>query len=375
MMQWKPISLALLPAALLLVLLAGCRTQTVAPAPLAVLPLAAEEKQYVELTYPQSDDQGHYLGLPKTGNVTVSGIVAALSPPTGVVVNGVTVEPYPVEYVPLGTPAGYQSYGFSAPMALSPSTLLSVAIQVLGGTTPPVTFTPDASSTYSRLLALAGVTPETSSAQYRLANALLARNEYDEALAKYRRSVALEPQFAFGHDGLGQTYVLMQRPSDAVIHFKKATELHPMWADSRYRLAQVYTSQRKYDDAILEYREALKISPTHPGLHLGYAVALHNRGHYAEAWQQVQTAEKAGANYPADLKQKLQAKLSELDGKEVDHDRGQQQTKPDQKRQDGLRRPGPHAQQQTDKPQKRQDGVRAPGPHASEQQNERSKGN
>lgn len=160
-MQWKRMPLVLSPAVLLFVLLAGCRTQTTALVPPAVSPATAAKSQYVELTYPQSDDQGHYVGLPEAGDVTVSGLIAALNPPTAVLVNGVTVEPYPIQNVsPFGTPAGYQTYAFEAPMSLTPTSLLSVALQALGVTTPAATFAPNTDSTLSRLLALSGLTPK-----------------------------------------------------------------------------------------------------------------------------------------------------------------------------------------------------------------------
>ncbi|MEN6546721.1 MAG: tetratricopeptide repeat protein [Armatimonadia bacterium] len=375
-MQCRRMGLVLSPAVLLLVLLAGCRTQTVAPVQTAVSPATAAKSQYVELTYPQSDDQGHYVGLPEAGDVTVSGLIAALSPPTGVVVNGTTVEPYLVQGVtPFGTPAGYQTYGFDAPMSLTPTSLLSVALQALGVTAPATTFAPNTDSTYSRLLALAGLTPKAPESQYRLGNAYLTSREYNKAVDAYNRSVALQPQFAWGYDGLGQTYVLMHRPGDAVIYFKKARKLHPKWANPSYRLAEVYNSQKRYDDAIAEYRQALNIWPNHPGLHRGFAVALYNRGHYQEAWKHVQTAEKSGAKSPADFKKRLQAKLPKTASKEAGRNGGDKQAGRDEKRQDGVRRDGPHAEELNNKPQKRQDGVREPGPHAQGQKHKPSKGN
>lgn len=362
-------SLVLSLAILLLVLLAGCRTQpeevaTVA-ASLLSPPAPAANTPYVELTYPQSDDQGHYVGLPKAGDVTLSGIVAALKPPTRVVVNGVSVQPYAIEDVaPFGTPAGYSAYGFSLPMEITPTTLLSIALQALGVTTPAVAFAPDGTAVYSRLVELARAAPKVPVAQYRLANALLARQRYNDAIAAYRRSIALQPQFVWGYDGLGQTYVLMQRPADAVIQFKKAKKLKPKWAYAYYRLAEAYTSQKRYDDAVLAYREGLRFAPSHPGLHRGYAVALYNRGNYREAWNHVRMAEKGGAKPPPGFEKRLRERMPEPPRSEMARDRGGKQTGRDQKRQDGVRRSGPHPQSPADKPQKRQDGVRESGPHA-----------
>lgn len=375
MMQWKRIGLLVASAVLLLVLVAGCKTQTAALAPAIASLLPAAKPQYVELTYPQSDDQGHYIGLPQSGEVTVSGLISAPSPPTGVIVNGVTVRPYPVQdLAPFGTPAGYSTYGFSAPTAVTPTSLLSIALQALGVTQPAVSFAPDNTATYSRLLVLANGAPKDPYAQYRLANVLRAQKNYNDALAAYRRSVTLQPQFAWGYDGLGQTYVLMARPGDAVIHFKKAKKLHPKWADPRYRLAELYTQQNRYDEAILEYREALRFAPAHPGLHRGYAVALYNRGHYGEAWNQVNLAKRAGVKSPAGFEKRLRERMPEP----VKHEQGRKdqrkQTGPDHGRQDGVRAPGPHVRNQMDKQQKRQDGRRQNGPHAAGNTHKPSKG-
>lgn len=377
MMQSKGLALLLSLGVLALALVGGCKTQTgtstVSPAP-AVAPLAATAaKLYSELTYPQSDDLGHYVGLP-SGVVTVNGLVAALSPPTGVVVNGVTVQPYLVQDVaPFGTPAGYNTYAFSAPVTTTPTTLLSVALQSLGVTTPAVTYAPDSSATYTRLLELAGLAPKVPQAQYRLANVLVARKNYNEALAAYNRAVTLEPQFAWGYDGLGQTYVLLHRPTDAVLQFKKAKKLHPKWADSRYRLAQFYASQGRYDDAIVEYRDALAFAPQHPGLHRGYAVALYNRGHYQDAWHQVRMARKGGSKWSDDFEKRLSKRMPE-----PANDQGARKGDPKHKergqaRQDGARAPGPHALNQIDKHQQRPDGYRKLGHHASGEARKHSK--
>ena len=373
-MQWKRIGLVLAPAVLLLVLLAGCETKTAAPAAADATPVTAKT-QYVELTYPQSDDQGHYMSVPESGEVTVSGIIAALTPPTGVVVNGVTVKPYPVQdLAPDGTPAGYSTYGFSAPATVAPTTLLSVALELLGVTNPATTFAPNASSTYSRLFTLAQGAPKDASAQYRLANALLAQKNYEEALAAYNRSLVLQPQFAWSEDGLGQTYVMMQRPKDAVTHFKKAKKLHPKWAGPRYRLAEVYASQKQYDEAMAEYREALSFAPGHPGLHRGYAVALYNGGQYQAAWNQVRLARKSGAKATADFEKRLSERMPEPSKRALSPGQGKKQNDTHRGRQDGVRAQGPSGVKPADKNDKRQDGVRRDGPHAEGKTNRGSKG-
>jgi len=375
-MPWKRIGLVLPLAVLLLVVFAGCRTKTAAPAAVPAALVPAAQTPYAEFTYPQSDDQGHYVGLP-AGEVTLSGIVAAPNPPTGVVVNGVMVQPYLVQDVaPFGAPAGYSIYGFDVPTTITPTSLLTVALQALGVTTPAVTYAPDSTATYARLLALAGATPQAPQAQYRLANALLAQKNYNDALAAYRRSIALQPQYAWGYDGLGHTYVLLQRPADAVIQFKKAKKLRPKWAYPYYRLAEVYTSQKRYDAALLEYREGLRSAPGHPGLHRGYAVALYHRGHYREAWNQVHLAKTSGAKLPADFEKRLRGRMPEPSRDKTARNHGNNGNKQtgDQKRQDGVRAPGPHAQSQTDKHQKSQDGLRQPGPHAARQPGKNSKG-
>ncbi|MHB8995514.1 MAG: tetratricopeptide repeat protein [Armatimonadota bacterium] len=374
-MQWKRIGLVLAPAVLLLVLLAGCETKTAAPASAAATPVTTAKTQYVELMYPQSDDQGNYVTLPESGEVTVSGIIAALTPPTGVVVNGVTVQPYPVQdLAPFGTPAGYSTYGFSAPATVEPTTLLSVALELLGVTSPATTFAPNASSTYSRLFTLAQGAPKDPAAQYRLGNVLLAQKNYDDALAAYNRSLALQPQFAWGEDGLGQTYVMMQRPKDAVIHFKKAKKLHPKWAGPRYRLAEVYTSQKQHEEAMAEYREALSFAPGHPGLHRGYAVALYNRGQYEAAWNQVHLAKKNGAKAPEEFEKRLRERMPEPSKRELPPGQAKKQNDSDKGRQDGVRADGPNVGKPTNKNDKRQDGVRRDGPHAEGKTN-KGKGN
>ena len=430
-MRWERIGLLLSLAALPLVVFVGCRTQSGGVTTARVSAPALAETPYVELTYPQSDDQGRFVSLPQQeGDVTVCGIVAARNAPTAVVVNGATVEPYPVQDIaPFGTPAGYQTYGFRAPMEVTPDTQFTIGVQEPGVTYQDAVFMPNAPLASERLRILAEESPQMPVAQYRLGNAYLAQQRYDDAIVVYRRSVTLQPRFGWGYYGLGRSYYATRRPTEAVVvyrraanyypwwaeprfelgitfgslgrgpeavlqfrdairlrprwaephyrlglvyydrgwlggaatEYRQAATLYPVWAEPHYRLALVLTRQQRYDDAILSYREALRFAPARRAVHRDYAVALYHRGYYRNAWNEVHVAQRGGVRLNVDFVRVLRQRMPEPAHEKVARvggtllaqapGRGQGQTNSDPKRQDGVRKPGPHAEGQTSGPQ------------------------
>ncbi|MFO7948327.1 MAG: hypothetical protein R6V19_16110 [Armatimonadota bacterium] len=105
-------------------LVTGCETEeteVAVPEPQDDEAVRTASDLAVELTYPQSDDEQHYVARTEPGEVTVTGVVSGPQPPKIIEVNGATVRPYEVEHItPYGQPTDYPVYRFRAPVVMQP---------------------------------------------------------------------------------------------------------------------------------------------------------------------------------------------------------------------------------------------------------------
>jgi tetratricopeptide (TPR) repeat protein len=73
--------------------------------------------------------------------------------------------------------------------------------------------------------------------------------ELDAAIASLRRSVALGPEYAYGHYQLGRAYLLQNRPAEAAAALSRTVALNPRYREAYYSLGQAYLRLRQPDAA------------------------------------------------------------------------------------------------------------------------------
>ena len=93
----------------------------------------------------------------------------------------------------------------------------------------------------------------------------------DEAIAEYKRSIAIDPNIAMAHSNLGAAYTSKNMFDDAISECRKAIAIKPNFAMAHYNLGIAYDKKGTLDAAIAEYERALAINPR-------YAEALNNLG-------------------------------------------------------------------------------------------------
>jgi tetratricopeptide (TPR) repeat protein len=64
--------------------------------------------------------------------------------------------------------------------------------------------------------------------------------ELESAVASLRRSVALGPNYAYGHYQLGRAYLMQNRPADAAPLLERAVKRNPRYREAYYSLGQAY---------------------------------------------------------------------------------------------------------------------------------------
>lgn len=149
--------------------------------------------------------------------------------------------------------------------------------------------------------------------------ALMNRQQFQAALAKFTRACIMDPQSDVGCTNMGIALLNMQKfdeartileksaqrhprnpvpwfnlgliekaeghPEAALADFQKAAELDPDDADSQYFIGLMYAQQQKYDPAIAAFRTTLMIDKFHLSAEFGLAQALMRTGHTDDAKQ------------------------------------------------------------------------------------------
>jgi len=278
-------------------ILSGCRssrdTGTVVSDPTAGAVLSAADL-YVELTGPQSDDQGHYVALGEPGSVVVEGLVSGPEPPKHIYVNGAESTFYVVEQIePWGAPAGYPVYRFRAPAVLTPTDDITV---VMGDPYPDVeyVYVADAPATVARWDGLAAGNDPL--AVYRLGSAYYDQANYAQAATQLERAVSGREGWAWTLSDLGMAYLALDRADDAISTFDRVTPLYAGMPDLYYERGLAYSTTGSYANAIKDLVQASDLVPNwaEPLLALGLT-------YYAqkELTQAVKPYERAIAAWPA----------------------------------------------------------------------------
>ena len=104
---------------------------------------------------------------------------------------------------------------------------------------------------------------------------------FDEAIAEYRRSLALNPESASTHYNLGYAVSARGRASeagDAVWEFREALRIDPEYAQAHNNLGALLQLQGKRDEALEHFRRAIAIRPDHFDSHINLAQLLSASG-------------------------------------------------------------------------------------------------
>ncbi|MEO8334482.1 MAG: tetratricopeptide repeat protein [bacterium] len=124
---------------------------------------------------------------------------------------------------------------------------------------------------------------ESSIAHTSMASVLFAKGEFDDAIAHYERSLALDPAYADGHNNLGVALASKGRLDEAIAHYRRALGLRPAYADAHSNWGAVVARQGDLPRAIEHYREALVIDSTAADAHVNWGNALVRMGKNDEA--------------------------------------------------------------------------------------------
>ena len=322
--------------------MAGCgKSERNVPSGTSGIP---NEEPLVELTYPQSDPDGHYVALSEPGTYAIEGTVASREPVRKVSVNGVEVVPYRVEdYPSYNTPENIDVYRFRAPLIWQPETRWAVRV-----TDPPLAqeylYSPDTNATVSYWQQAAKSAPSDAGLLYQLENSLFGKSANDvirplttallgkeqppwslyqlgkayltagkpaEALNPLNRASAAYPTFADAQYDRGVAYYDLKRYDQAAANLTTASKLVPDWAEPLVALGQTYYAQNKLQKATDAYTHAGTIWPTWSVPEYSLAMVRLDEGRMKDATMHLDRAEELGpwrATHHEQLAEKLFAK-------------------------------------------------------------------
>jgi Tfp pilus assembly protein PilF len=116
------------------------------------------------------------------------------------------------------------------------------------------------------------------------------QKKYDEAIAKYRKAIELDPKSALAYDDWGSVLDEQKKYDEAIAKYQKAIELDPKSAPAYDGWGLVLEEQKKYDEAIAKYQKAIELDPKSAPAYTAWGSVLEEQKKYDEAIAKYQKA-------------------------------------------------------------------------------------
>jgi tetratricopeptide (TPR) repeat protein len=100
-----------------------------------------------------------------------------------------------------------------------------------------------------------------ATANYIVGNSLLHQGRLDEAVERFQKVLALDPQSTSSRVGLGVACFKMGRVDEAIVLFQKVLEIDPNIAEAHYDLGCGLLQMGRTDEAFIHFQKAVAIEP------------------------------------------------------------------------------------------------------------------
>ena len=138
----------------------------------------------------------------------------------------------------------------------------------------------DAAKALALLQRLVAEYPEDERGHFQLGGAYFGRQDYEKAIAEYRRATDIAPAFAPAYNIVGYAYRTVGRYDEAEQAFRKYIELIPNDPNPYDSYAELLMKMGRFDESIAQYRKALELNPRFSPSHIGIASNLMFQGKY-----------------------------------------------------------------------------------------------
>lgn len=123
-------------------------------------------------------------------------------------------------------------------------------------------------------------------------NCFSLQNEHKTALAFFRRSIQLDPNFTYAHTLSGHEYVANEDFDHAMAAFRNAIKVDERHFNAWNALGEIYFRQEKHDMAEYHFRKALSINPQGPVIRCNLARAQQANGKHELALETLASVDK-----------------------------------------------------------------------------------
>lgn len=104
------------------------------------------------------------------------------------------------------------------------------------------------------------------------------QNNYSQALAAYKKTLAVDPDYVEAHNGLGVVYSLQGQHELALQHLQMAISLAPMASHLHNNLGYAYLLQGRASEAANAFEQSLRLDPKNQEARSNLAVAYERMG-------------------------------------------------------------------------------------------------
>lgn len=116
-----------------------------------------------------------------------------------------------------------------------------------------------------------------------LGTALYEDRRYDEAVARYRRAIEIQPDYVPAYNNLGVTLRAAGRTDEALRAYRDGLALRDDYPDLHFNLANALLAINRPEEAADHLRRAAAGTPDSAGVHNNLGMALAEKGQLAEA--------------------------------------------------------------------------------------------
>lgn len=99
---------------------------------------------------------------------------------------------------------------------------------------------------------------------------------FAEAITTYENILAIDPNYAEAHNGIGVIYAIQGRYELALQHLQKAVALAPLASHLHNNLGYAYLLQGRESEAVSAFEKALRLDPENLNARANLA-AIHNK--------------------------------------------------------------------------------------------------
>jgi tetratricopeptide (TPR) repeat protein len=122
------------------------------------------------------------------------------------------------------------------------------------------------------------INPEYAEAHNNLGVTLQKLGQLDEAVESYKKAITSNPEYTEAHNNLGVILQDLGLVDEAVISYEKAIASNPDYAEAHNNLGNLFKELKQLDAAVKSYEKVIAINPDYPEAHYNLGNTLRELG-------------------------------------------------------------------------------------------------